>query len=309
MGTDLHAVADSERKTSRSTNELRCYHIFPYTSLAPVTVKTARRPDGDATLRLLTSNVQMENEQYDRWLHVVRRADPDVILAVEVNDEWARRLGVLKEAYPYVAGRPQDNYYGMMLLSRLKLIDPAVRFLVQDDVPSIHTGVELRSGQLIYLHGVHPRPPEPLRDQDATPRDAELLVIGREIDEREEDHPTIVAGDLNDVAWSHTTDLFVRLSGLLDPRKGRGLFNTFHAGRPLLRFPLDHVFHSNEFKLVDLKLLEQVGSDHFPVLIELSYEPEAPAEQPEPEATAEEKEEAEEKVEKAAKDEERGGLR
>lgn len=284
------------------------YHILPYTPLAPVTVQAARRPDGDATLRLLTTNVQMENEQYDRWQRVVRGADPDVILAVEVDDAWAHHLDTLEEAYPYVVRQPQDNYYGMMLLSRLKLIDPTVRFLVQDDVPSIHTGVELPSGQRICLHGEHPRPPEPLRDQDATPRDAELVVLGREIDEQEEQRPTIVAGDLNDVAWSHTTDLFVRLSGLLDPRKGRGLFNTFDAKKPLLRFPLDHVFHSNEFKLVDLKRLVQVGSDHFPVCIELSYEPDAPAEQPEPEATSAEEEEADEKVDKAAREKKRGDL-
>lgn len=276
------------------------YRIAPYTPLAPVVVQAADRPDPDTTLRLLTSNVQQENAAYDRWLQVVRRADPDIILALEVNDAWARCIDALQDDYPYRVCRAQDNYYGMMLCSRLKLVDPTIRFIVQDDVPSIHVGVTLRGGQTIFLHGVHPRPPEPRKNQHATARDAEVVILGREIDERKAHRPAIIAGDFNDVAWSHTTDLFMQLSGLLDPRKGRGLFNTFHADYPLFRFPLDHVFHSNDFKLVDLRLLDHVGSDHFPVLTELSYEPIAPVEQPEPEASDKDEAEANQKVEQAA---------
>ena len=31
------------------------------------------------------------------------------------------------------------------------------------------------TGDVIFMHGLHPRPPEPIRDQDSTPRDAELV--------------------------------------------------------------------------------------------------------------------------------------
>lgn len=284
------------------------YRIIPYMPWMPATVKAADRRDENAVLRLVSSNVQRENVQYDRWRQVICQADPDIILALEVDDTWTHQINELQDDYPYTVRQPQDNYYGMILLSRLKLIDPTIRYIVQEDVPSIHTGVELRNGQHIYLHGVHPRPPEPLRDQDADARDAEVVLIGREIAERKEERPTVVVGDFNDVAWSHTTELFLQLSGLLDPREGRGLFNTFHTERPLFRFPLDHVFHSNDFKLVKLWLLDYVGSDHFPVCIELSHEPMTPLEQPEPEASAQHEEEAEQKVERAAKNEENGNL-
>ena len=61
----------------------------------------------------------------------------------------------------------------------------------------------------------------------------------------------------------------------------------------MFRFPLDHVFHSSHFKLVELRRLEHVGSDHFPVLVELSYEPEAQAEQSEPRPSASDDRESE----------------
>ena len=282
------------------------YRIFPYVPLAPEHVEATTRPaDAPSSLRLVASNVLKDNEQHDRWLDVVRGADADLILAVEVDETWDDMIeDALGEEYPFQVRQPQDNYYGMVLYSRLELIDPELRFIVQDDVPSVHTGVELRCGQRIYLHGVHPRPPEPLRDEDATARDAEVVIVGREIEgEAEgEQRPVIVAGDFNDVAWSHTSKLFQKVSRLLDPRKGRGFFNTFDARYPLLRFPLDHVFHSNHFKLINLELLPFVGSDHFPVSITLSYEPTAPVEQPEPEKSAGDEEEAQEKVERAAEE-------
>jgi endonuclease/exonuclease/phosphatase (EEP) superfamily protein YafD len=133
------------------------------------------------------------------------------------------------------------------------------------------------------------------------PRDAELVLVGRDI--RKDDRPTIVAGDLNDVAWSATTTLFLRLSRLLDPRMGRGLYSTFNANCPLFRFPLDHVFHSNCFTLVDLRRLQHNGSDHFPLCMTLQYEPAAAPEQPEPIQAPDQEQDAQEKIIKAEQEE------
>jgi hypothetical protein len=111
---------------------------------------------------------------------------------------------------------------------------------------------------------------------------------------------------LNDVAWSRTTKLFQKMSGLLDPRVGRGFFNTFHAHIPLLRFSLDHIFHSSEFRVRKLKVLADVGSDHFPVFVELSLEPEAVLQQPAPAPDAEAFREKEESSREAASQRLRG---
>lgn len=269
-------------------------HILPYTPLWKKQIVDGRAHRPDATFTLVMSNVQAGNTEYDRWLQVVAAEEPDIILAVEVNDGWQQTLDQLRDRYPFMVARPQDNYFGMTLLSKLELVDPEVRFIVQDDIPSIHTDVKLRTGEVVHMVGVHPRPPEPIRDVNATPRDAELVVIGRTLDDI---GPCIIAGDLNDVAWSYTTNLFLRVSGMLDPRVGRGMYNTYNAKNPLFRFPLDHVFHSNEFRLLNLRRLDAVGSDHFPMFIELSYEPQVQDHQPEMDEDVEDEEKAQALIE------------
>jgi endonuclease/exonuclease/phosphatase (EEP) superfamily protein YafD len=160
----------------------------------------------------------------------------------------------------------------------------------------------LASGARVWLNCVHPRPPAPGESDDSLERDAELLVVGHRIRDGFEAHgsrPVVVFGDLNDVAWSRTTRLFQKVSRLLDPRKGRGLFPTFHARWPGLRWPLDHVFFSDDFRLVAMRRLGYVGSDHFPVYVCLSHEPPAAAEQEAPNADRKDLEEAQETLREA----------
>lgn len=125
-------------------------------------------------------------------------------------------------------------------------------------------------------------------------RDAELIVVGKQV--AKASLPVLVTGDLNDVAWSATTRLFRKISGLLDPRVGRGMFNTFHAGYFFLRWPLDHLFHSRHFTLGTIQRLPHFGSDHFPILVELALEPERSTQQQGLHANREEQAWADEKV-------------
>lgn len=241
--------------------------ILPFTPLAWTQVHRPEAYDPRNALRVVVSNVKMTNRRYARWLDVIEQANADLLILLEVDQAWLAAMEDLSQHYPYDVRCPQDNCYGMAVLSRLPIIDHQVRFLVAADVPSIDAIVQLRSDRQIRVIGVHPRPPEPIRGKDSSARDAELVLYGRLL--RGERRPVIIAGDLNDVAWSPTTRLFLKLSQLLDPRRGRGFYNTFHAQHRLMRFPLDHLFHSQHFRLLEIRRLDDVGSDHFPMLIEL----------------------------------------
>jgi endonuclease/exonuclease/phosphatase (EEP) superfamily protein YafD len=271
--------------------------IFNYTFLAKKEVLDSNSLDESNTISLLIYNVYMKNDNYKGFFDNIKSCNPDVILALETNKRWAEEIEKLKEKYPYFVEHPLENTYGMILFSRLELIDPEVKYLIEKNIPSIHSGVKLRSGLIVKLYAVHPKPPVPTETTASTERDAELVLVGKQA--KNFDGPTIVAGDLNDVAWSYTTRLFQRISGLLDPRVGRGFYNTYNAKIPLIRWPLDHVFHSDHFKLKKLEILPNFGSDHFPVYVHLSYEPEAEYQQHEKSPQGDDIEEADEKIKDA----------
>lgn len=222
-------------------------------------------------IRIIVSNVLMTNRDSEKLLALVRHHQPDLFVTLEVDQWWEGELSKLDDLFPHGVNVPQDDTYGMILRSRTPLIDPKVDFIVRKEIPSIHTKIKLTDGSLVHVHAVHPKPPFPDEDTTSTDRDAELLVVGKRVEEH--GGATIVLGDLNDVAWSRTTRLFQKISGLLDPRVGRGFYSTFHAGHWFMRWPLDHVFISDHFRVRHVERLPFVGSDHFPIYADLSFEP------------------------------------
>lgn len=279
--------------------------IYPYTplhakevrSMGPKAVGPATDPN---TVRLLTANVYQENTNTHDVLKLIQKHQPDIVLLLETNDAWKRAMQSIETDYPHQIMCPLENMYGLLFYSRFPMLSHELRFLIQDDIPSIYVEFAMRSGQRIHFYGVHPMPPSPTEHYRSTERDAELLLVGKEA--RRQSGPVIVAGDLNDVAWSHTTRLFQRVSGLLDPRIGRGLFSTFNANYFFLRWPLDHVFVSHHFKLAQIRRLPNCGSDHFPILVSLTYQPDPQHTDERPKPEGDDLTETEEIIEKATQE-------
>ncbi len=245
--------------------------IVRYSPFYPIEVKEIKTGDNKNKIRIMAANVLTPNRKYKKLLNLVLRYQPDILVTLETDKWWQRKLDVLQTDYPHTVKCPLENLYGMHVYSKLPLHDTQIKYLVEDDKPSIHACVELRSGKGVRMHFLHPGPPSPTENESSSERDAELLVVAKKVAGYERDVPVIVTGDLNDVAWSRTTRTFRKFSGMLDPRIGRGMFNTFHAKYWFLRWPLDHLFHSPHFKLCGIQRLERIGSDHFPLLVELYY--------------------------------------
>lgn len=251
----------------------QAWWIIPYTRLWRPEVNTADTSRDRPRIRVMAANVLTPNRQADKLKALVRKHRPDVLVTLETDHWWEAQLEELAGEYPHSIRCPLDNLYGMHVWSRLPLENAETCFLVEDDVPSMHAKVRLNEQVAIRMHFLHPAPPSPTENDESTERDIELLVVAKSVQDDERDTPIIVTGDLNDVAWSANTRLFRKISGLLDPRIGRYMVNSFHAQHWFLRWPLDHLFHSHHFQLIHIQRLPQFGSDHFPVLVELQYDP------------------------------------
>lgn len=270
---------------------IQIFWIFPYLPVAPHEVQSAQQDDPNSRLRLLCANVLQENTNARAILERIEAERPDVVVLLEVNQRWKHDLKPLQTRFDFSLIHPLENKYGIAFYTNLNVTSAEVRSMVKEGIPSIDATITLPSGHPVRVFAVHPNPPRP--GEDTTKRDAELVLVGREVSD---DPSVVVLGDLNDVGWSRTTNLFQEVSNLLDPRKGRGMYSTFDAKSKIWRYPLDYLFHSDDFRVAEMRTLRYIGSDHFPLLVELSHEPEAEDEQAAPALDAGDREDAQDAV-------------
>ena len=256
----------------------QCWVFFPYTPLGTVQVLAAQSCADASRLTLLESNVQMTNEHAERLFDEIRNNQPDVILVEEVDAWWHEQLETLNDTYPYRQHYVTQNYYGIDLLSRYPLLDPTIVFPARSYDPAVFAGVRLPSGQVVFIYGIHPRPPT--FGQSSAERDAQILETALRI--ADAGGPAMLAGDLNATPWSRIVRRTARIAHLLDPRIGRGWFPTWKAHSVILRWPLDNVLFTNELTLINYRVLPPIGSDHQPTLTTVCYTPAAAARQPAP---------------------------
>lgn len=108
-----------------------------------------------------------------------------------------------------------DNMYGLLLYSKLEIQRKEIHYLIDEEIPSLELDIKLRNGELITIYAIHPSPPVPGENEKSTERDAEILLVGGK--SKENHLPSLVIGDPNDVAWSYTTELFLKNSEMADP--------------------------------------------------------------------------------------------
>lgn len=239
--------------------------LWPFTPLHARVVPDAEpaRP----VLRVALANVRQENRRHREVLERLRSLDADVVWLYETDGAWCRSAEGLADAYPFRRYRALDNAYGMAVLAREAPEAFTWTARVREDIPSARGRWRL-DGRPITLVSVHPRPPFLPESASSAERDAELLLWARELAGNGE--ALALCGDFNDVPWSRTVRGCRSLSGLLDPRLGRGWWSTFHADWPFLRWPLDQCLVRPGLAVAGWRREPLPGSDHFALVVDLA---------------------------------------
>ncbi len=249
---------------------IQSFFLIHYTVLVPVEVKTVEKiTAADVPISMLIINVEMSNRESKPLIKLIENKQPDLILAMEVDMWWENQLETIRQEYPYTQKMVNEVTYGMILYSKLPLKKIDVNYLNNPKVPSFETEIILPQGKRFILYSVHPVPPTHFADlpDNAGEKEIAMKKLGNRIVSKK--LPAVVAGDINDVVWSYVDELTGTKDILYDLRVGRGFYNSYNAKNILMRWPLDHVFVTKEFQLQHLQILPDIGSDHYPLYVEL----------------------------------------
>jgi len=249
-----------------------CYRsISPYFFFKKPTIPDAESDDPGQPLKLLVYNVLHTNQEYKSFIDLAMTDNPDVILLLEPGQAWDVGIQRLYDHYPYSVKEIREDTYGIILMSRLPFIEHHLNHLISKDIPSIEVLIRL-GGRRIRIYGLHPEPSVPGERLTSMPKDAELMRTAAKIVSQPNRELDILIGDLNDVGWSDVAEEFKKETGMNDPRVGRGFYSTFPTYMPF-RIPIDHVFCSPDFRLIDIQTKADIGSDHYPVIVTFSIPP------------------------------------
>lgn len=234
-----------------------------------------------AQLRLLSLNTWTENKDYEKIISLVDKERPDFIFFMEIDKKKLDDFDDFNKMMPYSVPinhrRAIYSTYPIKSTTTLQPEDdvslpiPQIDLMIDDQQVSILV-VELES---------------PISQTLSKIRNQQLMRISEYINQV--DHPVVVIGDFNISMWSLYYKNFIRKSGLRNARRGFGVQPSWQPfGIPipkedkyhflsmtpfdniLFSIPIDHCLVSSDIVVIDHRVGEAIGSDHLPLLIDLS---------------------------------------
>lgn len=219
------------------------------------------------TIRVMSFNLLSTNEQYSDVIEYIDSVDPDLVFLHEASRPWEVALDSAGLDYDIVRPRSDDLIFGTLVLIRGEDVIP----ISHGFASSAPRAVSLRYtpfgwDQPLSVLSTHPLAPT---DQErAGLRDAQLAFAGEWASSQSDAH--IVVGDFNATPWSSPFRDLMGTTDLINSQTGFGLQPSFPTtSNLLLRIPIDHLLYSDALEVTGRQLGPALGSDHFPLVVDL----------------------------------------
>lgn len=220
---------------------------------------------GESQFRVLELNVfGGKNLQRAKAIQLINSSNADLVGISEVTAPWVLWLQKELKQYPYQVYEPR--FGGVALLSKFPLKNSSVEYFSEIKRPRITANAQIRGRnvRVVFAHPVIPLYRKGSRDE-------ELVVLSNEV--KSSGTAAILFGDLNVTPWSYNFNKLLSNGGLIDSERGFGFQPTWCAfWSPFSQlFPIDHCLVTNDFHVSDRQILENIGSDHLPLQVDLRF--------------------------------------
>jgi vancomycin resistance protein VanJ len=259
---------------------------------APTTILT--EADSVTCIKVLSHNIGQDLSNYEYVTKMIRESGADVVLLQEVTDDFIRySWPQLADIYPFQAHGPllSRKLVGMGILSRHSLRNVHNFRLDAEGIVFQQRAEVAWNRATIVIYNIHTTFPWVYwRTRSTLPSVSlpayEDLVRRREIQSlvrlvSHEVQPVVLAGDFNLSDFSGDYQLLTEYAVDSYSERGYGFGFTWPANRtpsvnipihiPLIR--IDYVFHSQSLQGVSAIVLPPTGSDHRPLLAEMTTLP------------------------------------
>lgn len=226
---------------------------------APKQMPLAKTSSTTAKLKIINTNVHFKNENIGPLLSYVKKENPDLLFLIENNPRFTKRLEA-KLGYPYKVLYPREGFFGLGLFSKFPIWG-AQLLQDRDQVPRLEFMIRWKS-QVIHVCLIHPM--APIAPHYHHQRNNLIQMVGREANKRTA--PSLIIGDFNATPWS--TGFFgLESLGLTRMTSLKPTWPSF--GKKIFGIPIDHALATSHFLLFRSEVGPYMGSDHFPILLEV----------------------------------------
>jgi endonuclease/exonuclease/phosphatase (EEP) superfamily protein YafD len=206
------------------------------------------------------------NLHFEKVKNIIKNSDVDILLLNEINYKWLEELNEVVTDFDIKEEYPREDNFGIALYSKINDSNQSVKVINLYEIPYIKYNFTLNNTDfsLYYIHLIPPLP-----ERNFHVRNMQLENIMEKI--KNDENNIILAGDFNMTTFSRYYRNLLKQTNLNDSRKGFGIQRSWPVNAPAFSIDIDHFFISENLKVKTRKLLEFVGSDHYPVYVEIIF--------------------------------------